>query len=108
MSTTVKLQNLHTLRLAAEDQFRNEILPAEQADVQVRRLYGAFALVFLLAGLILAAVPTGTQPAGSLFLPYGYICLGLALPFLLTFAHNETELQNRHVGADSGEPDQAE
>ncbi|HXG10438.1 MAG TPA: ABC transporter permease [Gemmataceae bacterium] len=60
------------------------------SDVQVRRVYGLVGFLWLIVGVALTALPI-KGPAGSLFLPYGYACLGLALLFLLPFARHETE-----------------
>lgn len=60
-------------------------------DQQVRRLYGAFGFLTLLAAIIFAVVPSQLGPAGTLFLPYSVPCLLLSLLFLLSFAHNETD-----------------
>jgi ABC-type transport system involved in multi-copper enzyme maturation permease subunit len=63
---------------------------ARDKDLQVRRLYGAFGFLWLVVAAIVTALPI-RGPAGALFLPYGFLSLSLALPFLLAFAHNETE-----------------
>jgi ABC-2 type transport system permease protein len=64
---------------------------ARDHDLQVRRLYGAFGLMWLIVAALVTALPTRVGPAGTLFLPYGFLSLSLALLFLLAFAHNESE-----------------
>ncbi len=60
-------------------------------DVQFRRLYGFLGGYGLLAaGIALRVWPTRAG-LGGMFFAYGVPCLGLALPFLLSFARNETE-----------------
>jgi hypothetical protein len=64
---------------------------AADKDLQVRRTYGAFGFVLLGLSGVLAAIPFKDQPVGSLFLPWGILCQGVGLLYLLAFAHNETE-----------------
>jgi ABC-type transport system involved in multi-copper enzyme maturation permease subunit len=64
---------------------------AADKDLQVRRMYGTFGFLLLAAGGLLAVIPGKDLPTGFLFLPYGFLCLMVALPFLLAFAHNESD-----------------
>jgi ABC-2 type transport system permease protein len=68
---------------------------ARDKELQVRRLYGLFGLLWLLVAAIVSSLPTKFGPAGSLFLPYGFVSLSLGLLFLLAFVHNETDEQTR-------------
>lgn len=58
---------------------------------QVRRSYGILGYLWLAAALVVTVLPIN-GPAGTLFFPYGFLFLMLALFFLLPFAHNETEI----------------
>jgi ABC-type transport system involved in multi-copper enzyme maturation permease subunit len=65
-------------------------------DLQVRRTYGVFGFACLILAVLLSAMPVqGTSAA--LFLPYGFLCLPLALLFLMAFAHHEKDPQWRRV-----------
>jgi ABC-2 type transport system permease protein len=59
-------------------------------ELQIRRTYGVFGFLCLLLAALLSAVPVQGS-SGALFLPYGFLCLPLALLFLLSFARNETD-----------------
>jgi ABC-2 type transport system permease protein len=61
------------------------------AEVQVRRTYGILGYLWLVAALVVTVLPVNGV-TGTLFFPYGFLFLMLALFFLLPFAHNETEL----------------
>jgi ABC-type transport system involved in multi-copper enzyme maturation permease subunit len=63
---------------------------SRDADLQMRRTYGLVGLLLLIASGALASISVGGT-VGALFLPYGYLCLPLALLFLMSYAHNETE-----------------
>src|SRR5439155_13573799 len=68
---------------------------ARDADLQVRRMYGFLGYLWLISGIAVSFFwRTGTDGKvffGVYFLPYGFICLSLALLFLMSFARNETE-----------------
>src|SRR5947209_4616406 len=57
-------------------------------EQQIRRVYGAFGLLWLLAGVILSLIALKTSPL--LFFGSGFACLCIALLFLLAFIRNET------------------
>jgi ABC-type transport system involved in multi-copper enzyme maturation permease subunit len=61
------------------------------AELQVRRTYGILGYLWLAAAIVVTALPIN-GPSGTLFFPYGFLFLMLALFFLLPFAHNETEI----------------
>ena len=60
-------------------------------EVQFRRLYGFFAIVFLLGGAILRVIPTRTGGMGAWFLPYGVPMMALAFVLLLAVLRHETD-----------------
>jgi len=64
---------------------------AVDGDVQIRRVYGIFGYALAAVAVLFAVVPFGERPAGALFVPWGLVCLVMALLFLLPFARNETE-----------------
>lgn len=64
------------------------------ADLQVRRTYGAFGCLCLLVAVAITALPIN-GPSGMQFFPFGFLLLTLALIFLLPFAHNETDVNLR-------------
>src|SRR5437762_10937923 len=55
------------------------------AELQVRRTYGILGYLWLAAALVITALPIN-GPAGTQFLPYGFLFLSLALCFVLPFA----------------------
>ena len=61
-------------------------------EVEVRRVYGAFALVLLVAAVVVSLVPakTGGKP-GDLLLPWGALLGFLSLAFWIPFGRNETD-----------------
>src|SRR5262249_20657019 len=63
---------------------------SRDTDLQMRRTYGLAGLLLLIASGALASIRVG-DTVGALFLPYGYLCLPLALLFLMAYAHNEAE-----------------
>jgi hypothetical protein len=63
---------------------------ASDNDLQVRRSYGMLGY-FWLAGAILITVLPIKGPAGTLFLPWGFLGLALGLMFLLPFVRNEDD-----------------
>jgi ABC-2 type transport system permease protein len=63
---------------------------SRDAELQMRRTYGLVGLLLLLASGALASIRVG-DTVGALFLPYGFLCLPLALLFLMAYAHNETD-----------------
>ena len=63
---------------------------ARDTDQQVRRVYGVLGYLWLAAGILVTVLPI-KGPSGTQFLPYGYVCLTLALLFLLPFLRNETD-----------------
>jgi ABC-type transport system involved in multi-copper enzyme maturation permease subunit len=63
-------------------------------DVQFRRVYAVFAYLCLVVGAFLCFLPY--PKIGAQFGP-GFLCMGLALPFFLTFHRNETEPGLRNV-----------
>jgi hypothetical protein len=63
-------------------------------DIQFRRVYMAFAYLCFVVGAFLCFLPHPKM--GDLF-SAGYMCMGLALPFFLTFHRNETEPGLRNV-----------
>jgi ABC-type transport system involved in multi-copper enzyme maturation permease subunit len=69
---------------------------ARDADLQVRRTYGVLGYLWLVAGVLISALPI-RGAAGSQFLPYGFTCLTLALLFLMPFARNETDQRWRQL-----------
>ncbi len=71
---------------------------ANDAELQVRRIYLGVAVLWLALGVILSLVPyklagMDTTAVGALFLPYGLLCLALGLAFMMAFVRNETEAQ---------------
>src|SRR5207245_10264313 len=60
------------------------------AELQVRRTYGVLGYLWLVAAIVITALPINGSP-GTLFFPYGLMFLSLALFFLLPFAHNEAD-----------------
>jgi len=60
------------------------------SDMQVRRLYGMFAVVLLAVSLLLAVVPTKAG-WGALLFPYATSTLVLALMFLVAHARHEDD-----------------
>jgi hypothetical protein len=69
---------------------------ARDSDLQIRRTYGVLGFLFLGAAIVLAVLPLQGS-AGAQFLPYGFLCLPLALLFLMAFARNETDQAWRQV-----------
>jgi ABC-type transport system involved in multi-copper enzyme maturation permease subunit len=69
---------------------------SRDSELQIRRTYGVFGFLCLLVAAFLSAVPIQSTP-GALFLPYGYLCLPLALLFLMAFARHETDPAWRKV-----------
>jgi ABC-2 type transport system permease protein len=65
-------------------------------ELQIRRTYGVFGFACLLLAALLSAIPV-QGASGALFLPYGFLCLPLALLFLLSFARNETDPAWRRI-----------
>jgi ABC-type transport system involved in multi-copper enzyme maturation permease subunit len=65
-------------------------------ELQIRRTYGVFGFALLLLAALLSAIPLHGS-SGALFLPYGFLCLPLALLFLLSFARNETDPAWRRI-----------
>jgi hypothetical protein len=63
-------------------------------DVQFRRVYGVFAYLCLIVGAFLCFLP---YPRIGAQFGSGFLCMGLALPFFLTFHRNETEPGLRNV-----------
>jgi ABC-type transport system involved in multi-copper enzyme maturation permease subunit len=59
-------------------------------DVQIRRAYGLLGAVLLVLAAILSAIPL-PGGGGTLFLPWGFLCLPLSMLFLMAFVRNETE-----------------
>ncbi len=59
-------------------------------EVQVRRLYGFFAIVCLLGGAVLRVLPTKAG-MGAWFLPYGVPLLALGFLLALAVLRNETD-----------------
>lgn len=66
-------------------------------EVQFRRLYGFFAIVFLLGGAILRVIPiktagvVGVRELGAWFLPYGVPMMALAFVLILAVLRHETD-----------------
>jgi ABC-type transport system involved in multi-copper enzyme maturation permease subunit len=69
---------------------------ARDAEPQVRWLYRIIGYMWLAVGVVVTLLPFKGQP-GTLFLPYGYVCLVLALLFLLPVTRNETEMKWRQL-----------
>src|SRR5262249_44565179 len=61
----------------------------------VRRLYGVFAVLWFVAGVVLAVVPY-KGAVGGLFLQ-GFLCMGTALLFGLASLRNEADKQWREL-----------
>ena len=59
-------------------------------EVQFRRLYGVFAIVFLLFGAVLRVIPTKTG-LGAFFLPYGIPLMALGFLLALAVLRHETD-----------------
>jgi ABC-type transport system involved in multi-copper enzyme maturation permease subunit len=72
---------------------------AVDTDLQVRRTYGILGYLWLAAGILVTVLPLRGEPVGAHFLPYGFLCLVMALLFLLPFARNETEDRWRRMVA---------
>jgi ABC-2 type transport system permease protein len=70
---------------------------AVDTDLQVRRIYGILGYLWLAAGILVTVLPLRGEPVGGHFLPYGFMCLVMALLFLLPFARNETEARWRQL-----------
>lgn len=68
---------------------------AFDGDVQIRRVYMAFAYLCLVVGGFMAVVPYNKQ-MGALF-AQGYFCLFLGLLFLLAFLRNEDDAWIRRI-----------
>lgn len=68
---------------------------AFDGDVQIRRVYMAFAYLCLVVGGFLAVVPYQKQ-MGALF-GQGYFCMFLGLLFLLAFLRNEDDAWIRRI-----------
>ncbi|MGL6076489.1 MAG: ABC transporter permease [Fimbriiglobus sp.] len=67
-------------------------------DFEIRRLYGAFAALLMLAGLGFGILPLGgTKEFGGLFLPWGATLSGLSLLFLIGFFRNEDDEKPKEV-----------
>src|SRR5437660_6446962 len=64
---------------------------SRDTDRQIRRTYGLFGYLCLLAGILVIALPIKGWPIEVRFLPYGFAAFTLALLFLLPFARNEDE-----------------
>jgi ABC-type transport system involved in multi-copper enzyme maturation permease subunit len=64
-------------------------------DLQIRRVYMAFAYLCMVLGAFLCIVPYNKQ-AGALF-GQGYMCLFLGLMFLLAFLRNEDDAWMRKL-----------
>jgi ABC-type transport system involved in multi-copper enzyme maturation permease subunit len=62
-----------------------------ERDFQFRRLYAALGGLLLIVGLALRVVPIQGKGVGANFMPWGPLCLLLALGFLLSFVRNEAE-----------------
>src|SRR5262245_52699962 len=66
-------------------------------EVQFRRLYGFFAIVFLIGGAVLRVVPVkvagvvGQRELGLWFLPYGVPMMALAFVLILAVLRHETD-----------------
>ncbi len=61
-------------------------------EVQFRRLYGFFAIVFLLGGIVLRVIPVRGAPMGAWFLPYGVPMISLSLLLMLAVLRHETDV----------------
>jgi ABC-type transport system involved in multi-copper enzyme maturation permease subunit len=75
---------------------------ANDSELQIRRAYMVFGLLWLATGAVVSLVPyklAGAEAAttGALFLPYGVICLALGLLFTTAFVRNETEARQRDI-----------
>lgn len=68
---------------------------AFDGDMQIRRVYMAFAYLCLVLGAFLCIVPYNKQP-GALF-GQGFMCLFLGLMFLLAFLRNEDDAWMRRL-----------
>ncbi len=66
-------------------------------EVQFRRLYGFFAIVFLLGGAVLRVIPiktagvVGVRELGGWFLPFGVPMMALAFVLILAVLRHETD-----------------
>ncbi len=66
-------------------------------ELQVRRTYGIIGYAWVLLGSAVGVLPIG-GPAGSQFLPYGFVALSLGLLFLMPYIRNETEAAWHRTG----------
>ncbi len=69
---------------------------AVDSDLQVRRTYGLLGYLALAAAIFVTALPI-RGPAGTQFLPWGFVFLALAFLFLVLFALHETDPGWRRV-----------
>lgn len=63
---------------------------ARDTELEIRRAYGIFALVWLILAIAHAVYPTEAG-VGAGFLPWGYVSLLVGLPFALVYARNEDD-----------------
>jgi ABC-2 type transport system permease protein len=63
---------------------------ARDTELEIRRAYGIFALVWLILAIAHAVYPTEAG-VGAGFLPWGYVSLLIGLPFALVYARNEDD-----------------
>jgi ABC-type transport system involved in multi-copper enzyme maturation permease subunit len=63
---------------------------ARDTELEIRRAYGIFALVWLILAIAHAVYPTEAG-VGRGFLPWGYVSLLVGLPFALVYARNEDD-----------------
>ncbi|MBL8798726.1 MAG: ABC transporter permease [Planctomycetia bacterium] len=63
---------------------------ARDGELEIRRAYGVFALVWLLLAIAHAVYPVEAG-VGTAFLPWGYVSLLVGLPFALVYARNEED-----------------
>src|SRR5262245_55577696 len=61
-------------------------------EVQFRRLYGFFAIVLLLGGLVLRVIPVRGAAMGAWFLPYGVPMISLSYLLMLAVLRHETDV----------------
>jgi ABC-type transport system involved in multi-copper enzyme maturation permease subunit len=61
-------------------------------EVQFRRMYGFFAIVLLLGGLVLRVIGVRGAPMGAWFLPYGVPMLWLSFLLMLAVLRHETDV----------------
>jgi ABC-type transport system involved in multi-copper enzyme maturation permease subunit len=72
---------------------------ANDAELQIRRVYMLLGLLLLALGAGLALLPMAIKAsaAASMFLPWGLICFVLGLVFTAAFVRNETEAKARDL-----------